>query len=491
MLIMSAVNKTKYMQGELPIRNLKVGDVFKGRVVDIKDGKIVIKLSSQQNIEAAIDSGIFVEKDSVIELLITNMKDNTIYAKLIKAMEDKQLSNETIANGLQSLGLRITEQNEEILKELIRYKQPISKDVVDYINYLIKTCRLFDDNNLEEILCLAFSEKGPLNTPLHQLAKLVSSSEMKDMIRHTSIDEEIIGNKNYNNLLDIFAEKIVTENKIDEDMAENLKQLLYQSLAAANTIKEANLETIIFLLSKKMEVTPQNLLIYNQIKDKDSILTKCIDKIIEGIKNNRDPRIQSIISRLHELYIKPEDLAEIKNKDETNELVKTLMQLESIIDEGNDANWELKQTMVNIRDLINYINSINDNINYLCIPMIINEKKTDVEIFVFERGNESKKIDPSNATIVICLNMPSLGYIESIIEVRNKNVNISFKSENKSTSDIIRAYSLKLIESLGSKDYNVNVNSFVKKDKSINPSSIYEVVNPNMTYDYNSIDVRI
>jgi len=484
--------KTNDMQGDYSIRSLKAGDVLKGRVADIKDGKIVIKISSQQTIEATIDPSIVVDKDSVIELLITSMKDTTIYAKILKPMEHKQLQNEnTMETGLQNLGLSISQQNLDILRELIRYKQPVTKDVVDYINYLLKTCELFDVNYMESILKLAFCEKGPLNTPLHQLAKLVSLSEMKHVIRENGIEDEIIGDKNHNVVVDFFTRKLISENKVDEGMAESLKQLLNQSLTTVNVIKKADLEAIIFLLSKKIEVTPKNLLIHSQINEKSSIFSRYVEKIIESIKDYTDPRIQSIISRLNEFYIEPEDLYVAKNIDKNNELLKTMMQLESIIDESNDMNWELKQTMIDVRDLISFINSINDNINYLCIPMMINEKKTDVEIFVFERGKGSKKINPSNATIVICLYMPNLGYIESIIEVRDKNVNICFKSEDKTTADTIRTYSLKLIESLDAKGYLVSVNSFVKKDKVINPSSIHEIENPNMINSYNSIDVRI
>lgn len=490
MRVTSTNIKTKDIHREEFVRALKIGDVLKGRVVDTREGRVVIKLSSQQNIDAAIDPKIAVEKGSIIQLVVTDMKADTIFAKILKPTENKQLSNENIANGLQSLGLSITEQNVEILKALIKYNQPISKDIMDYINYLIKTCDSFRNKNIEEILALALSEDDIINTPLHNLPRLTSSPEMENIIVNIGKEENISSNNDSNTLNNIIG-KIIDDYKLDGGLAIQLKLLVHESLEAANAIKEADLEKLLFLLSKKIEVTPKNLFIYRQISNKSPIFTQYVDKIIEGMKNISDPRIQSIILRLNELYLKPEELTIAENIDKSNELLRTLAQLETIIEENKNMSYELKRSMMNIRDMISFIKSINNHVNYLYIPIIINEKKTDVEIFVFERGNKNKKVDISNATIVICVNMPSLGYIESIIEIRGKNVNISFKSPDKTTADMIRSYSINLVDSLSFKGYNISIKSVEKKDKSFDLQSIDDLMNPKTIYDLNSIDMRI
>jgi len=480
----------KDIHREESARPLKVGDVLKGRVVDAREGRVLIKLSSQQNIDAAIDPKIVVEKGSIIELVITDMKADTIYVKTIKQAKEKLLSNDSIINGLKDLGLSVTERNIEILKALIKYNQPVSKDIIDYINYIMKTCETFREKSIEEILALALSEQDIVNTPLHNLPRLDSSPELKNIISDIWKTLNISSNNDSNALNNIIG-KIINEYKLDEGLTEQLKLLFHGSLEATDVIKDVNIEAILFLLSKKIEVSPQNLLIYRHINDKRPIFTQYIDNIIENIKNINDPRIQFILSRLNELYHKPEELTVTESVDKSNELLRILIQLESVLEEDKNVSNELKQSMINIRDVISFIKSINNHVNYLCIPLMINENKTDVEIFVFERGRKKKKIDVSNATIVICVNMPSLGYIESIIEIKSKNLNISFKSEDKTTADKIKRYSLNLIESLNIKGYDIIIKSVVKKDKSFDLQSIDELMNPKTIGDFSSIDVRI
>jgi len=489
MKVTSTNINTKDIHREEFVRALKIGDVIKGRVVDAREGRIIIKLSSQQNIDAAIDPKIVVEKDSIIELVITDLKADTIYAKMLKQVKDKLLSNDSIINGLKDLGLSVTERNIEILKALIKYNQPISKDIVDYINYIMKTCEAFSNKSVEELLALALSEEDIVNTPLHNLPRLTSSLELEKIIANIAKEENISSSNDINNKNNTI-EKIMNEYKLDESLAGQLKLIFNESLEFANVINDIDLETLLFLLSRKIEVTPQNLIINRQINSKSPIITQHIDKIIEGIKNNNDPNIQSIISKLNNLYINVDELSSNENIDKSNDLLRILAQLEEVLEDNNNMRYELKQSMINIRDTISFIKSINNHINYLYIPIAINENKTDAEIFVFERGNRSKKIDISNATIVICVNMPSLGYIESIIEIRNKNLNIGFKTADKKTADMIKRYSLNLIDSLSFKGYNISIKSSVKKDKAFDLQSVDELINPK-TYSLNSIDVRI
>lgn len=489
MKVTSTNINTKDIHREEFAKTLKIGDVIKGRVVDAREGRIVIKLSSQQNLDAAIDPKIVAEKGSIIELVITDLKADTIYAKMLKTVKDKLLSNDSIINGLKDLGLSVTERNAEILKALIKYNQPVSKDIVDYINYIMKTSEAFSNKSMEELLALALSEEDIVNTPLHNLPRLASSPDLEKIIAYIAKEENISSSNDINNIRNII-EKIMNEYKLDEGMAGQLKLLFNESLEIANVLKDIDLETLLFLLSRKIEVTPQNLIINRQINSKSPIIIQYIDKIIEGIKNNNDPSIQSIISRLNEFYINADELSSNENIDKSNELLRILAQLESVLEDSNNMSYELKQSMINIRDTISFIKSMNNHINYLYIPIAINEKKTDAEIFVFERGNRSKKIDISNATIVICVNMPSLGYIEGIIEMRSKNLNISFKSADKKTADMIKRYSFNLIDSLSLKGYNISIKSVVKKDKVFDLQSIDELMSPK-TYSLNSIDVRI
>ncbi|MGI5999020.1 MAG: hypothetical protein ACOX89_10215, partial [Lutispora sp.] len=61
----------------------------------------------------------------------------------------------------------------------------------------------------------------------------------------------------------------------------------------------------------------------------------------------------------------------------------------------------------------------------------------------------------------------------------------------KTTADMIRSYSINLVDSLSFKGYNISIKSVEKKDKSFDLQSIDDLMNPKTIYDLNSIDVRI
>ena len=149
--------------------------------------------------------------------------------------------------------------------------------------------------------------------------------------------------------------------------------------------------------------------------------------------------------------------------------------------------------MDNLHDLkssIEVIKSINEHVNYFHIPVIINNENTSVDIYIYKDGKRNKKVDSSNVSILISLNLKNIGYIEGLINIMSQNIKILFKTENKIVSQMINRYSKKLKEKLKSKGYNIDVFAEEKLDKKFNLIDIEDRLNIKKSTRY-SIDVRL
>lgn len=385
-------------------KSFKIGDIIKGRVIDVSEGLIILRTSDQQLINFAILKDKIIKKDSLVEIIITKITDDNIYAQFLETNSVEEASENEVINTLEKLGVSNAELNIDIFKTLIKYRQPINKDIFDYINYIIKAAEPFKN--------------------------------------------EYIG------------------------------------------ALKADVQSIVFMISKNIEITAENLHIYNEINSKGEFICGHVDKILKHLAGIKDPEIQSIRVRLNEVFLKAEEFSVDNMNAKSKKLINLLAQLESSLEAKDKNNYEIRETLMGLRNTLNLLKSINDYMNYVQIPIIINNKKTDVKIFVYEKGKRNKNIDPTNANILICLNTSNLGYIETYIEMRSNDVNITFKSEDTMAANTINYHREILKEALELKGYDINIRAIERKHGKADFDFMEEALNTKEISRY-SIDVRI
>lgn len=121
---------------------------------------------------------------------------------------------------------------------------------------------------------------------------------------------------------------------------------------------------------------------------------------------------------------------------------------------------------------------------------MINQYNSSVDIYIYKEGKRNKRVDISNVNILISMDLKNIGYIESLIQVSYKNINILFKTENKNITDMINQYSIELKEKLEEKGYYINIITQEKTDNKFNLISFEDRLNNGVISRY-SIDVRL
>ncbi|HYE11155.1 MAG TPA: flagellar hook-length control protein FliK, partial [Patescibacteria group bacterium] len=187
--------------------------------------------------------------------------------------------------------------------------------------------------------------------------------------------------------------------------------------------------------------------------------------------------VKEIKQELKKLFLKPELLQDKEKAAESfKDIVKLGGKLETLIKEQGMESKIDTSVLQDIKSNMDFIRNINTNINYLQIPIQMNEKNTTAEIYVFNNKKRSKSVNPENATILIALDLDKLGHLESLISVNKKTVDITFKVEKSSFKKVIGNGAEVLKQALEARGYSLNPLKLIDIKEKFNLLELEELI---------------
>jgi hypothetical protein len=79
---------------------------------------------------------------------------------------------------------------------------------------------------------------------------------------------------------------------------------------------------------------------------------------------------------------------------------------------------------------VRVMNSI-DHIVYMHLPVIINEKATTAELYVFKKKGGKQRIDPENVNILLAIELEHMGKWEGLINIKGKDVTVKMEVQGE------------------------------------------------------------
>ncbi|MGE5473116.1 MAG: flagellar hook-length control protein FliK [Ignavibacteriales bacterium] len=185
-------------------------------------------------------------------------------------------------------------------------------------------------------------------------------------------------------------------------------------------------------------------------------------KDIEALK-------KEIKTHFEKHFINPltDNLKEDLNITESyRELMGKLETIKDSIFAKTDASG-IQTLIANTEDNINFMRDLSQYNAFVQIPLNIWGKETNGQLYVLKK--EKRKIDPSNASLFLSLDMPNLGLTEVFVKVQGKNVECNFRMENEDLVSLLKENSHKLAQSLNAYGYKfISVNcSLIEKKTGI------------------------
>ncbi len=151
-----------------------------------------------------------------------------------------------------------------------------------------------------------------------------------------------------------------------------------------------------------------------------------------------------------------------QNNEEINP-VKFYNELESSLTVAKNAIQHLpsvvREAAVNIvnslESNVNFINQLNNYSSYVQLPLSIFNQNTTGELYMLKKGSKTKKLDPSNLTVLLSLETNNIGRIDTLLSIKEKDVSTNFRLEDSGVFNILKDSHKMLYNSLLEKGFRL------------------------------------
>lgn len=166
-----------------------------------------------------------------------------------------------------------------------------------------------------------------------------------------------------------------------------------------------------------------------------------IEKAIgEAEYTKASPSDKAVKEKIISKYTIKAENADPKEIDKAlNELKSNIQSLKTGLTENNPVNSKIIRLADDINRNIDFLKGLKNSI-YVQVPMNINNRQTNVELYVFKhKGNKKTNSDPAPQSALISLDLLSLGHLETYIQKRGNNINCQFRVENDDIENFIKS----------------------------------------------------
>ncbi len=418
---------------------------------------------SEENIESF--NKLFKEDFSIEKLLIKlneNLKQNEVSTKDITS--GNNLINKE--NNAQSTAMPSSSDNASTMAaKIYNENDPASKklDVLD----ILKTLAGQENKEDAEVLPKEIdpNNKEILNSSKELLEKLESNKDIIKTIKNIIDEDKIIKEMSNNG----------AEKNSNDSAKSKVEQFLSTQEGKKVTLTNDEFKQLTELVNKKFsenevvktDSAPKNIQANKELKDFSELKNFDIDKIDRSLLNDKNDIKIQIKERINNVA----------------DIVKNLL-----------SNTELKESVYDkitslIRENINDIkvfNTISNEYYYVNFPIQRNSEEYPCQLIIKDNRKDGKKIDSTNAKMVVSVKTINLGEIDGYITMIPNKINIKLKCEDEFTN-ILNKNKNKLIEGLAATGNYVTVTVSSKE----NPANIVTCREFFNDINLSNIDIRV
>lgn len=131
--------------GTMSLKQLSVGDIFRAKILDIRNLEVRIQLSNSQEVKALMGEALEL---NIGEELTFQVKANGGHGIVLRPIGNSDIPSELVTKSLLSAGLSMNDKNIAIVKELIGSGQPIDRQSV--LN-MVKLLNTYKGESIEKL----------------------------------------------------------------------------------------------------------------------------------------------------------------------------------------------------------------------------------------------------------------------------------------------------------------------------------------------------
>lgn len=158
----------------------------------------------------------------------------------------------------------------------------------------------------------------------------------------------------------------------------------------------------------------------------------------------------------HELMLNKNEMESVENiKKHYNKVYNKMVDVLNLdLHDNSESVRQVLKEAGNIKTSVEMMNQLQQNHQFLHIPMIINNQNVDSELYVMKKQSGNKKQD-DRITALVRLDLRNLGQLDIYVAKTGQNVDVNFYTSSDNVTEDIRNHSDQLYKQLVEKSFNV------------------------------------
>lgn len=453
----SGSNNAVQAAGMKILNSLMSGDTFTGYVSQLNGDNAYITMNNGAQIQAKLMQGALINIGQNVTFMVEDNSDNKISIKPVLANEQQAV---LIDKALEAAGLGATDDNINIVKELLGLGMPVDAQT---LGNMVKYSMKFPEASLNTVANLMrleipvneqnireFQMYGQFNGHIENLLSDMENGIVNDLLKN---NQDIMDFKN-----------VIT------GMYEGLDGETVNSSSACDVLSQQTIDELNNMLSDSgvklnndiSETSVKELI--NQLAENNSLNSDNFQKIINS--GSFREILHAVINDTMKLT--PKDIQEGEEAVSSyyKRIRKNVENIENSLKSAGNSAPELSKSLSDIKSNIDFMNDLNKNMTYFQMPVKFSESEGNGELYVFtNKKNLANKTD--NISAMLHLDMDNLKSMDIYVNLSGgNNVSTNFVLETEELLDFVYQHIDRLNARLEKLGYNTHFEMKVAADSS-------------------------
>lgn len=416
----------------LALSKIQLGEVLSGKIL-IENEQVLLKLQNGLKLAAQLPKG--VPTNQLLDFLVVGKSRQHLELEAVLGQGVSKNMRQVSEAAIKELGLPENPQMQKIVGEWMDQQLPFVKHQMLQLYQMAKTFHLPSESltNLvagqiplsekDASLVAQFKEQGSqfMHQVIEEAFEGLEPNKASQLVKALGQQMDSVALKQ--TLLDtlepiVRASSHTETNEISDTLEKNMDQLVQMSQQLDDSEVKEPLTT---LQEKMTQLAKTNFDKPNQIIQ---IFEDMMPFLTKGTLKSFAHKFAHEYLTLNSKKLSDDPNKEIVKMEETSKRIQELLkEIEKV-----SPKEESKTHFQNAEQITQAFEKYNQQGQYYCFPMYINEKQTTGELYFFKpKKNKKGQANQSGMYIVLALNMPSLNQVEVHLIEKNDALQLKIK----------------------------------------------------------------
>ena len=440
------------------------GQLLEGEILDILQNKVTIRLLTGQQISAKMLEDFPFK---IGDRLTFEIKDSTTEQLTLKPIIEGNTTRQNISDILVNAHMDESEQNIQLVKQLMENKMPINKETIQQLHMFTKR---FPEAKMENLIFLTKNDLIVSDESIRYVDQLIhdrqnmskdfesfsrtASTLIKDADVQMLIEKMVLPNQPEAALLKAAFSLVGTQVEANFEQSILPEQIKFIETTLRETVLPQLPESVRSMILEKLPFFNSTKTLndlnsfFEKFPFKDDMKTYVKEALAERITEN--VLNQSTLIGRPELE-QHENISKHFNKvyERFIDLIESTKQ--SQLSTGGE---KLLKEVQQLKTGLETMNQLQQNYQFVHLPIMLNQQSINSQLYIMNKKSIRKNKD-ERVTALLRLDFRNLGHMDIYIAKQSKNVEVTFYVDGKNSERLLQDNTLTLHKQLINKSFNV------------------------------------